>query len=251
MACTADPGGPGGPAHLAPKISSKSCSFQAIFSGKTPISSKFWAQGPALGSKLCWASLTKILDPCLMQSQTKNVWKHVSLHDEVRTRLECAGAVWPWDTLCCEGFCPWCFDRLCVHRCTSHWIFFVPFDHANLSQSDYQSNGVSRNHKGNSHIMVPETLLRGPLVPCHHNPDIFKTHYDPVGNVHLRNKWPIPENIEQCHDTTEGNGQDSLYDCPLLLGIRFNISTFTSINSITNRNNYTLHNQKGCKHCGF
>ncbi len=31
------------------------------FKGKTPILSKFWAQGP-LGSKLHWAPLTKILD---------------------------------------------------------------------------------------------------------------------------------------------------------------------------------------------
>ena len=37
-------------APLAPKISSKSCSFKAILRGKTPILSNFWARGP-LGVK--------------------------------------------------------------------------------------------------------------------------------------------------------------------------------------------------------
>ncbi len=32
---------------------------------ETPILSKFWAQGPPMGSKLHWAPLSKILDPPL------------------------------------------------------------------------------------------------------------------------------------------------------------------------------------------
>ncbi len=39
--------------------------FSGNFRGKTPILSKFWPQGPPWGQKLCWAPLTKILDPCL------------------------------------------------------------------------------------------------------------------------------------------------------------------------------------------
>ncbi len=35
--------------------------FSGNFKGKTPILSIFWAQGPPLRSKLCWAPLTKIL----------------------------------------------------------------------------------------------------------------------------------------------------------------------------------------------
>ena len=46
-------------APIAPKISSKSCSFQAILKGKTPILSRFWAQAPPLWSKLCWAPWPK------------------------------------------------------------------------------------------------------------------------------------------------------------------------------------------------
>ena len=50
-----------GPAPLAPKISSKSCSFRAVLR-ENP--STIWA--PPLGSRLRWASpLTKILDPRL------------------------------------------------------------------------------------------------------------------------------------------------------------------------------------------
>ena len=50
------PWGPGFP--LAPKISSN-------FKGKNPILRKILGSGPPLGSKLCWAPLTKILDPPL------------------------------------------------------------------------------------------------------------------------------------------------------------------------------------------
>ncbi len=53
-------------APLGPKISSKSCSFQAILRKKNPILSKFWAQGLPLGSKFRWAPMTKILDPRLV-----------------------------------------------------------------------------------------------------------------------------------------------------------------------------------------
>ncbi len=38
--------------------------FSGNFKGKTPILSKFWVR-PPLGPKLCWAPLTKILDPPL------------------------------------------------------------------------------------------------------------------------------------------------------------------------------------------
>ncbi len=55
MGAVADPGGPGARAPLAPKISSKSCSFQA----------NFRLRAPPWGSKLHWAPLTKILDPRL------------------------------------------------------------------------------------------------------------------------------------------------------------------------------------------
>ena len=52
---------PGGPAPLTPKISSKSCSFQAILRGKPPFRANFGLRA-LLGSKLC---LTKNLDPRL------------------------------------------------------------------------------------------------------------------------------------------------------------------------------------------
>ncbi len=46
----ADPGGPGGPGPLAPKISSKSCSFQAILREKPLFRAKFGLKAP-LGVK--------------------------------------------------------------------------------------------------------------------------------------------------------------------------------------------------------
>ena len=58
------------PAPLAPKISSKSFSFQSILRGKL----LFWANfgiRPPLGSQLHWAPLTKILDPPLWISKEK------------------------------------------------------------------------------------------------------------------------------------------------------------------------------------
>ncbi len=48
----------------APKISSKSCSFQAILGEKTLFRAYFRLRAP-LGSKLHWAPLTKMLDMCL------------------------------------------------------------------------------------------------------------------------------------------------------------------------------------------
>ncbi len=54
----------GGP--LAPKIFSKSYSFQAILRGNPLFWVNFGLRAPLpLGSKLCWAPLTKILDPRL------------------------------------------------------------------------------------------------------------------------------------------------------------------------------------------
>ncbi len=56
----ADPGGPGGPAPLAPKIFFKIMPFSGNFRGRNA------GPGPGpLGWKLCWPSLTKILDPPL------------------------------------------------------------------------------------------------------------------------------------------------------------------------------------------
>ncbi len=71
----------GGQALFPPKIYSKSCSFQVILSENLLSFSKFYAQAPPLGSKLCWAPLTKILDPPLR-----------GLHDRTET---CSGA---WQT---------------------------------------------------------------------------------------------------------------------------------------------------------
>ena len=64
MITATDPWGPEGPSPLAPKILFKSCSFQAILS-------IFWAQAP-LGSKLCWAPMSKILDPRLRSIRYRN-----------------------------------------------------------------------------------------------------------------------------------------------------------------------------------
>ena len=52
----ADPGGPWGPRPpFAPKISSKSSSFQAILNEKNHYFEQFLGSGPPLGSKLRWA----------------------------------------------------------------------------------------------------------------------------------------------------------------------------------------------------
>ena len=58
------PRGPAGPGPSPyPQDFFKIMQFSGNFKGKTPILSKFWAQGPPpLGSKLRWAALTKILD---------------------------------------------------------------------------------------------------------------------------------------------------------------------------------------------
>ena len=63
MPPVADPGGPVGPPPIP--IFFKIMHFSGCFKGKTPILSKFWAQGPPLGSKRHWGPLTKILDPRL------------------------------------------------------------------------------------------------------------------------------------------------------------------------------------------
>ncbi len=55
---------PGGAAPPFPQDFFQIMQFSCNFKGKTPIFSKFWAQGP-LGSKFHWAPLTKILDPRL------------------------------------------------------------------------------------------------------------------------------------------------------------------------------------------
>ncbi len=60
----ADPGGPISTLSLAPKICSKSCSFQAIIYKGNP--QLFWANfglRVPRGSKLHWPPVTKILDP--------------------------------------------------------------------------------------------------------------------------------------------------------------------------------------------
>ncbi len=59
-----DSGGPWGPGPPCPQDFFKIMQFSEDFKGKTPILSKFQALAP-LGSKLCWAPLTKILDPRL------------------------------------------------------------------------------------------------------------------------------------------------------------------------------------------
>ncbi len=67
-------------APLAPKISSKSCSFQAILREK-PYFEQSLGSGPPLGSKLHWAPLTKILDPRLVFRQNKALVMH-EMHNE-------------------------------------------------------------------------------------------------------------------------------------------------------------------------
>ncbi len=52
---------PGGGLPLSPRFLQNHAVFRQ-FLRKIPILSKFWAQGPPLGSKLRWAPLTKILD---------------------------------------------------------------------------------------------------------------------------------------------------------------------------------------------
>ncbi len=54
-----------GPGLPCPQDFFKIMQFSGNLKGKTPILSKVWAQGPPLGSKLHWATLTKLLDPRL------------------------------------------------------------------------------------------------------------------------------------------------------------------------------------------
>ena len=61
------PGGPGPP--FAPQDFFQNHAVFRQFFGKTLILSKFWAQAPPLGSKLCWTPLTKILDPALFSNK--------------------------------------------------------------------------------------------------------------------------------------------------------------------------------------
>ena len=62
----ADPGGAlGARAPLAPKISSKSCSFQAILRGNPLFWANFGLRDPPWGQNSA-APLTNILDPCLL-----------------------------------------------------------------------------------------------------------------------------------------------------------------------------------------
>ena len=65
----ADPGGPGGPAPLAPKIFSKSCSFEAILREKPLFWANFGLRAP--GVKTLLGPLTKILDPRLWKKATR------------------------------------------------------------------------------------------------------------------------------------------------------------------------------------
>ena len=52
-------------APLAPKIFFKIIQFSGNFEGKSPILSRFWAQGPPPGVKTPLGPLTKILDLAL------------------------------------------------------------------------------------------------------------------------------------------------------------------------------------------
>ena len=54
-----------GPGPPCPQDFFKSCSFQAILREKSLFWAHFGLRPPPLGSKLCWAPLTKILDPRL------------------------------------------------------------------------------------------------------------------------------------------------------------------------------------------
>ncbi len=63
MYAAADPGGPGGPAPLTPKIFVKIMQFSGNFEGKPLFWAKCWAQSPPPGVKTWLGPLTKILDP--------------------------------------------------------------------------------------------------------------------------------------------------------------------------------------------
>ena len=63
-------GGSGSPGPPCSQEIFKIMQFSAIL-GESPILSKFWAQGPSLGSKLRWAPpMTRILDPRLSTVST-------------------------------------------------------------------------------------------------------------------------------------------------------------------------------------
>ena len=77
--------GLGGPAPLAPKISSKSCSFQAILREEPLFWANFGLRAPP-GSKICWAPLTKFLDPRL-GGVTTSQWRGGSPWNQVQLEL--------------------------------------------------------------------------------------------------------------------------------------------------------------------
>ena len=76
-------GGPAPPPPAPPKFLQTHAVLRRFFR-KTPILSTFWAQAP-LGSKLCWAPLTKILDPSLIPVDPA---KFQSVHFKPRIKLQ-------------------------------------------------------------------------------------------------------------------------------------------------------------------